>query len=52
MSLHVACNDCHRTFPAETHAGLVRCAPCQDRTDWRLPAAAAQVVEFDGAAWA
>lgn len=54
MSLHVACIDCHQTFPAETHAGLVRCAPCQDRTGWRLPTTgtAAHVVEFDAAAWA
>lgn len=32
----------------ETHAGLVRCTPCEDRAAPRLEHAAGAVVQFDG----
>ncbi|MES2155022.1 MAG: hypothetical protein V4510_07790 [bacterium] len=32
----VACNSCGARFPAETHAGLLRCTPCDDRLAFRL----------------
>lgn len=51
MSLHVACASCHTTFPLETHAGLVRCARCADRTGFRLPAATAHVIEVPAGPW-
>lgn len=51
MSVEVACETCHRTFPLETHSGLVRCKACEARTGLRLAPAAANVIEFDGV-WA
>ncbi|MFO1534222.1 MAG: hypothetical protein ABR586_01010 [Thermoplasmatota archaeon] len=45
MTLWVACNRCRESFDAELHPGLLRCAPCADRTAWRLPGSAARTVE-------
>lgn len=36
VTLHIACNCCGRGFPAETHAGLVRCPACVERLAFRL----------------
>lgn len=47
MPVHVACSTCHQTFPVETHTGMVRCTPCEERAAPRIPAAAATVLEFD-----
>ncbi|HEX2066274.1 MAG TPA: hypothetical protein VHI93_05610 [Candidatus Thermoplasmatota archaeon] len=43
MTLWVACAACRTAFDASLHPGLVRCAPCADRSAWRLPRAAARV---------
>lgn len=51
MSIHVACSTCHRTFPVETHTGMVRCDACEEQAAPRMAAAGATVVEFDGV-WA
>lgn len=51
MSIHVACSTCHQTFPVETHTGLVRCQPCEERAAPRMQSAGDNVVEFDGV-WA
>ena len=51
MSIEVACSTCHKTFPMESHVGLVRCSPCEARAAPRLQPAAGTVVEFDGV-WA
>lgn len=51
MSIHVACSTCHTAYPLETHAGLVRCADCVARTDFRLESAAPNVVELPSDAW-
>lgn len=47
MSLWVACIACRETFSADLHPGLVRCAPCTDRSAWRLPAAPRTAVEVE-----
>ena len=44
MTLWVACNACRQTFDAHLHGGLLRCAPCAERTAYRLAPAAARVV--------
>lgn len=51
MSIHVACSTCHTTFPVETHAGMVRCAPCEEQAAPRMSPVGATVVEFEGV-WA
>jgi len=45
MSLWVACNVCHASFEAETHAGLIRCAPCADTKAYRLTPTAPRIVQ-------
>jgi protein-arginine kinase activator protein McsA len=47
MGIFVACSSCHETFDADDHAGLVRCAPCEDRSIPTIPSMGATVVEFD-----
>jgi LSD1 subclass zinc finger protein len=53
-ALQVACISCSRTFDAVRNAGLVRCAPCEDRQAFSLPSAGDRVTTFDtpGEAWA
>jgi LSD1 subclass zinc finger protein len=54
MSLEIACVSCRQPFDAELHAGLVRCAPCEDRHAPTMPSVGATVVVMDtpGEAWA
>lgn len=54
MSLQVACIACSRTFDAVAHAGLVRCAPCEERQALAFPSVGATVTTIDtpGEAWA
>lgn len=55
MSLRVACNSCGETFSALHNAGLVRCAPCEDRLAFRLPGAGigtVTVLDSPADAWA
>jgi LSD1 subclass zinc finger protein len=54
MRLEIACASCRRPFDALEHAGLVRCAPCEERHGFSLPAAGATVTVVDtpGEAWA
>lgn len=51
MSIHVACETCHTSFPVETHAGLVRCDRCSAQAAPRFAGTSGTVVEFDGV-WA
>ncbi|MFA5944432.1 MAG: hypothetical protein WC876_08205 [Candidatus Thermoplasmatota archaeon] len=53
-ALQVACIACSRTFDAHQYAGLVRCAPCEDRLGFSIPSIGATVTTFDtpGEAWA
>lgn len=44
-NLWVVCNTCRESFEAETHAGLVRCGPCEERTAFRLPGSHPAVVQ-------
>lgn len=46
MHLYVACNSCGARFPAESHAGLLRCTPCEDRLALRLTGSGPLVVEI------
>ena len=55
MSLKVACISCERPFDAVRHAGLVRCAGCEDRLAYRLPGVGSGtvvVLDTPGEAWA
>jgi LSD1 subclass zinc finger protein len=54
MSLEVACISCRRPFDADLHAGLVRCAPCEDMHQISFPSSGATVIVLDtpGEAWA
>ena len=53
-AVRVACISCSRTFDAVRNAGLVRCAPCEERQAYSLPSVGATVVTFEtpGEAWA
>jgi hypothetical protein len=54
VAIEVACIACARTFDAVRHAGLVRCAPCQESQAFTFPSGGATVMTFDtpGEAWA
>lgn len=46
MSLFVACNSCGARFPVDSHAGLLRCTPCEVRLEFRLTGRGPLVVEI------
>lgn len=55
MSIEVACISCRNPFDAELNAGLVRCAPCEERHGFSLPSvgfANVTVLDTPGEAWA
>jgi DNA-directed RNA polymerase subunit RPC12/RpoP len=56
MTLKVSCISCAATFDAVRHAGLVRCAPCDERLAFRLPGTGlgqtVVILDTPGEAWA
>ncbi len=46
MGIYVACNSCGARFPADSHAGLLRCTPCENRLAFRLTGRGPLVLEF------